>query len=139
MGIRQDLFRKSTLLQHGENRLKGPMLGAGKQVGRLLPSTTGVRTVAWAQAAAMGMESNGWNPRMWKWGIHRTWELAVEEGVREEEELRVASKFPALAIGRSVTTSSRADLESEQVCSRRGKSEVSTGLSALTSRRAAEY
>ena len=33
----------------------------------------------------------------------------------------------------------RADLESEQVCSRCVKSEVSTGLSVLTSRRAAEY
>lgn len=72
MGIRQDLFRKSILAAARGEQAKGPMLGAGKPAGKLLLLTTGARTVAWAQAAAAGMESNEWNPGTWRVGIHRT-------------------------------------------------------------------
>lgn len=51
----------------------------------------------------------------------------------------MAPKLPTLETGKSANTRGRADLESKQVCSRCVKSEVSTGLSVLTSRGAAEY
>ena len=65
-------FRKSTLGAAKGQQTKGPNTGAWEASQQVVAAEQVSKNAGLGSGSSSGMESNGWSPGAWRWGIHRT-------------------------------------------------------------------